>query len=79
VAYPDLVEWSVTFWGPKGVIVGRCDPKSDSEVGQGMKNAQKLKCSESDETNTIASGSSSRFRWYIYFVKQTPYAKVITF
>ena len=41
VAYPKLVEWSVTFWGPKGLIVGRCDPKSDSEVCQGMKNAQK--------------------------------------
>jgi hypothetical protein len=32
VAYPELVEWSVTFWGPKGLIVGRCAPKSDSEA-----------------------------------------------
>ena len=40
MAYPELVEWSVTFWGPKGLIVGRCDPKSDSEACQGMKNAQ---------------------------------------
>ena len=41
VAYLELVEWSVTFWGPKGLIVGRCDLKSDSETCQGMKNAQK--------------------------------------
>jgi hypothetical protein len=41
VAYPELVEWSETFWGPKGLIVGRFDPKSDSEGCQGMKNAQK--------------------------------------
>jgi hypothetical protein len=32
VAYPEIVEWSVTFWGPKCLIVGRCDPKSDSEA-----------------------------------------------
>jgi hypothetical protein len=37
VAYPELVECSVTFWGPKGLIVGRCDPKSDLEACQGMK------------------------------------------
>jgi hypothetical protein len=43
VAYPELVEWSVTFWGPKSLIVGRCDPKSDSEDCQGKKNAQKMK------------------------------------
>jgi hypothetical protein len=41
VAYLELVEWSVTFWGPKGLIVGRCDPKLDLEAYQGMKNAQK--------------------------------------
>jgi hypothetical protein len=35
------------------------DPKSDPGAYQGMKNAPKLKCSESDETNTITSGSSS--------------------
>jgi hypothetical protein len=29
VAYPELVDWSVTFWGPKGPLVGRCDPESD--------------------------------------------------
>ena len=32
VAYPELVDWSVTFWGPKGLIVARCDPKSDPEA-----------------------------------------------
>jgi hypothetical protein len=41
VAYPELVEWSVTFWGPKGLIVGRYDLKSDLEACQGLKNAQK--------------------------------------
>ena len=41
VAYPELVDWSVTFWGPKGLIVGRCDLKSDPGACQGMKNAQK--------------------------------------
>ena len=25
----DLDDWLVTFWGPKGPLVGRCDPESD--------------------------------------------------
>jgi hypothetical protein len=37
VAYPELVDWSVTFWGPKGIFVGRCDPESDPEAWQGLK------------------------------------------
>jgi hypothetical protein len=37
VAYPELVNWSVTFWGPKGPFVRRCDPESDPEARQGLK------------------------------------------
>jgi hypothetical protein len=37
-----------------------------------MKNAQKWKCSKSDKTNTIASSSSSWFRWYNFYVKRSP-------
>jgi hypothetical protein len=29
VAYPELVDWLLTFWGPKVPLVGRCDPKLD--------------------------------------------------
>jgi hypothetical protein len=37
VAYPELVNWLVTFWGPKGLFVGRCDPELDPEASQGLK------------------------------------------
>jgi hypothetical protein len=29
VAYLELVDWLVTFWGTKDPLVGRCDPESD--------------------------------------------------
>ena len=37
MAYPELVDWSVTFWGIKGLIVGRCDTKSDPKARNVMK------------------------------------------
>jgi hypothetical protein len=37
VAYLDLVDWSVIFWGPKGLLVGRCDPELDPGARQGSK------------------------------------------
>jgi hypothetical protein len=41
VAYPELVDWSVTFWGPKGPLVGRCDPESDPGGFPGLEKAKK--------------------------------------
>jgi hypothetical protein len=29
MACPELVDWSVTFCGPKSLLVGKCDPESD--------------------------------------------------
>jgi hypothetical protein len=41
VAYPDLIDWSITFLGPKVSLVGRCDPKSDPGGFLGPEKAQK--------------------------------------
>jgi hypothetical protein len=41
VSYPELVDWSITFWGPKGLLVGKFDPESDPESLTGLKKAQK--------------------------------------
>jgi hypothetical protein len=36
VAYLELYEWSVTFWGPKGPLLGRCDPDLDPGACWGL-------------------------------------------
>jgi hypothetical protein len=37
VAYPELVDWLVTFWGPKCLLLGKCDLESDPKACQGSK------------------------------------------
>jgi hypothetical protein len=56
VAYIDLIGWSVTLWGPKGPLVGRCDPELDPGDFPGLEKAKKLKFSELDEINFIVTG-----------------------
>jgi hypothetical protein len=55
----------------------RNDPEV-SEGSLGLENAQKSKFLELDENNTIVSGSFSRFRPYIYFLKHNLYEKFMT-